>query len=115
MKIVLGSMVLAMVAGCGSTPSVVTTLDPPAAGQGFQLKVPEFAVNVGDEVQACFFFAVPGTPGTDVWVNHYDVAQPVGSHHMNIFRVKTIKNLSGNPGDSVVSLNGKGECFVSSN
>ena len=42
----------------------------------------------------------PGTPGT---------------HHINVFRVKTVVGLGGQPGDVVTSANGHGPCFVSSN
>src|SRR4051812_36033595 len=94
------------IAGCNSDPDSVS---PPPSGEGFQLKVPEFVVNAGEEIQACYFFAVPGAAGEDVWVNRYEVAQPLGSHHMNVFRVNTLKNLSGKPGDIVVN----GECFKS--
>jgi hypothetical protein len=97
------------VAGCGG--SETDSVSAPPSGEGFQLKVPEFIVNPGEEIQACYFFAVPGNAGDDVWVNHYEVAQPDGSHHMNIFRIGTIKNLSGKPGESVIN----GECFKSPN
>ena len=90
-------------------------LDPPAASEGFQLNVPKFDVAAGDEVQNCYFFAVPGTPGQDVWINHFKLAANAGTHHVNIFRVKTIVGLGGNPGDVVSSKNGVGPCFVSSN
>ena len=100
----------------GCSPDTIAQLPVPPAAQGFQLHVPAFDVASGDEVQACYFFNVPGNPGDEVWVNRYQMAQAVGSHHMNVFRVKTIKNLIGTPGgDPVVSKNGKGECFVSSN
>jgi hypothetical protein len=108
------SIILLAAAGCGErTPAVTTDIGllPPAEGTGFQLKIPPFPVGAGQEIQSCFFYAVPGNPQDEVWVDHYQIAQTTGSHHMNIFRVKTIKNLSGNPGDSVVN----GECFVSSN
>lgn len=101
-------------AGCPS-PAPITQLQPPPAGQGFQLTIDPFPVAAGDEVQACYFFEVPGEPGTDVWVSRYEMAQAIGSHHMNIFRVKTIKNLNGAPGEKVVSFNGQGECFNSAN
>lgn len=100
---------MAVLSGCGNGDP--TLINPPPAGQGFQLSVPEFDVPAGTDTQRCFFFAVPGTPDQEVWVNKYEIAQPVGSHHMNLFRVKTIKNLSGDPGTSVVD----GECFISSN
>ena len=90
-------------------------LDPPAANQGFQLNVPKFDVAAGDEVQSCYFFSVPGPAGQDVWVNHFKLAANVGTHHMNIFRVKTVVDLGGQPGDVVVSKNGVGPCFKSAN
>jgi hypothetical protein len=75
------------------------------------LAIAPFDVPPGTDTQRCFFFALPGDPGSDIWVTKYEVAQPVGSHHMNLFKVNTIKNLSGNPGDEVID----GECFNSSN
>ena len=103
-----------LVAGCGGGGNDVL-LDPPASGQGFQLNVPKFEVAAGDEVQSCYFFAVPGAAGQDVWVNHFKLAANTGTHHMNIFRVKTVVDLGGQPGDVVVSKNGTGPCFKSSN
>src|SRR5579872_7010813 len=81
--------------GCGSQNG--STLDPPPAGQGFQLHVAPFDVGAGVETQRCYFYAIPGTPDQEVWVNRYNVVQPEGSHHMNVFRVNTIENLSGKP------------------
>jgi len=120
----LGTHLAALTASCflltflltGCQPETVTQLAVPPATQGFQLHVPAFDVASGDEVQACYFFAVPGNPTEEVWVNRYEMAQAIGSHHMNVFRVNTIKNLTGVPGGPpVVSKNGMGECFVSSN
>ncbi len=108
-------MVIALAAGVGCGPPAVTdvSLAAPPAGEGFQLAVPPFQVPAGQEIQSCYFFTVPGaTQGADVWVNHYEVAQTTGSHHMNVFRVKTIKNLIGTPGGPPVV---NGECFTSSN
>jgi hypothetical protein len=105
------ALVLALSAfGCNSPAPpkpVDVTLTAPPAGQGWQWEVPSFPVPSGTELQSCYFYAIPGTPGTDVWVNRITVAQNTGSHHMNIFRVKTITGLSGNPGDTVVN----GQCF----
>jgi hypothetical protein len=85
-------------------------LDKPVANAGFQLEVPAFDVPAGTEIQACYFFNIPGTG--DVWVDNYQVAQTSGSHHMNIFRVASAKPLQPNPdGTPVVN----GECFNSSN
>ncbi len=110
------SFVMALLAtGCGGPSGGDVLLDPPIAGQGFQLNVPKFDVAAGDEVQNCYFFAVPGPVGQDVWINHFKLAANEGTHHMNIFRVKTIVGLSGQPGDVVTSSNGMGPCFVSSN
>jgi hypothetical protein len=115
MQRLLVSLGIALIAaGCGDSSGDVL-LDPPVAGEGFQLDIPKFEVAAGDEVQSCYFFAVPGPAGQDVWVNHFKLAANVGTHHMNIFRVKTVVGLGGNPGDVVVSKNGTGPCFVSSN
>jgi len=105
---------LLLVSGCNPpTPNVTDVqLKEPAAGTGFQLKVPEFSVAAGTEMQSCYFFNIPGNAGDDVWVDHYEMAQTTGSHHMNIFRVNTLKNLMPtSDGSPVVN----GECFVSSN
>jgi hypothetical protein len=104
-------LVVAAAGGCGSNSGDPTMIPPPPAGQGFQLEVKPFDVGPGVDTQRCLFFSVPGDPTQEVWVNKYEIAQPVGSHHMNLFRVKTIKNLSGNPGDEVID----GECYNSSN
>ncbi|HEY2746052.1 MAG TPA: hypothetical protein VGL86_15560, partial [Polyangia bacterium] len=94
-------VVLAFVlTGC-SNPTSGVLLEPPAATDGFQLNVPHFDVGAGDEVQNCYFFAVPGTPGQDVWINHFTLAANPGTHHVNIFRVNTVVGLGGNPGDVV--------------
>lgn len=103
------SGVLSLCAGCGDPASV--ELAPPPAGQGFQLKVAEFTVPPGEELQNCHFLEVPGPKDSDVWVKRFELSQTDGSHHMNIFRIATIKNLIGAPGEIVVG----GECFKSAN
>src|SRR5262245_36961864 len=74
----------------GRTPVTNVTLDPPATLEdGWQYAIPAFSVDAGAEVQQCFFFKVP----TDVaaFVNHIEIAQTSGTHHMNIFRMRTQK------------------------
>jgi hypothetical protein len=106
-------VVLTAVVGCGGDKPNVTdvSLKAPDAGKGWQWAVPPFDVPAGTEIQSCYFMQVPGNPGDDVWVDHYQVAQTTGSHHMNVFRVNTIKNLKPDTTTPVVN----GECFVSSN
>ena len=88
-------------------PPLDVTLDPPTSG--YQVAPAPFDVVAGTETQRCFFFAVPSD--VPVFVNRFQLAQNTGSHHLNVFRVKTIKALSGVDGDSVVD----GECFKSPN
>ena len=92
-------------------------LDPPPADQGFHFETPAFEVAQGVEQQDCYFFQVPGTPGTPMYLHKFEVKQNVGSHHLNIFRVKTIKGLGPDtsPDRVVKSQNGMGECFKSPN
>jgi hypothetical protein len=103
--------------GCPSSQHDVT-LAPPTSG--FQLATDVFPVPTAGsvlpdggifsgETQRCYFFDVPSD--TDVYVNHFDIAQNPGTHHMNIFRVKTIVGLSGDAGDVVPD----GQCWISSN
>jgi hypothetical protein len=82
---------------------------PATPDDGFQLAIPPFSVGSGEETQRCFFMEVPYD--TEVFVHRLVVEQTAGSHHMNIFRVKTISNLSGKNGDVVVD----GECWKSPN
>ncbi len=90
------------------------TLAPPPAGQGFQFKTMSSQVPAGTEVQDCYFFQVPGAPTDEVYVNRVTIAQNAGTHHLNVFRVKTIKGLDPAQG-FVHGENGMGECFKSPN
>jgi hypothetical protein len=114
----MGSLaVMFLLAGCPAPnhPPGPVLIDPPANGAGFQLATPEFSVPAGTEVQNCYFFAVPGEKGQDVWIDHFKLAANTGTHHVNVFRVKTVVDLGGNPGDAVTGQNGEGPCFKSSN
>jgi hypothetical protein len=82
--------------------------------------IPPFDVGPGQEVQNCYFFKVSdletaaGMPSGPLPVNRIQTVETPGSHHMNVFRVRTIVNL--NPANGTVTgLNGAGECFKSSN
>jgi hypothetical protein len=50
-----------------------------------------------------------------VELHHIQVVQRPGSHHMNIFRVRTVVGLDPANGAVQTATNGKGPCFVSSN
>jgi hypothetical protein len=115
MRISMAIVACTAVLGCDPPidPQVTDVkLDKPALTEGFQLEVPAFDIPAGTEVQACYFFNIPGTAGADVFVDHYEMAQTTGSHHMNIFRVNTIKALMPSADGSPVV---NGECFKSPN
>jgi hypothetical protein len=97
-------------------------LDPPPMGQGFQFGTGDITVPAGTEEQDCYFFKVSELataagldPTKAVNLHRIQTAQRAGSHHMNIFRVKTIVNLGPAGGAVQTGTNGMGECFKSSN
>jgi hypothetical protein len=100
-----------------SNNNVVTAvhLDPPAPGMGFQYAPAEFDVAPGTDQQNCYFYQIPGTGTEPVWVNKFVVEQNTGTHHMNMFRVKTIVSLDPANGLIQTSTDGIGECFQSHN
>ena len=97
--------------GCGSdsnSPSQKRTDDTDwelpelSAEEGFSLRVPTFEVPAGHEEQSCFFLPVPDlNDGEDFWVNRVSMAMNEGSHHMNIFRVRTLIGLRPEDGEPV--------------
>ena len=106
------------------TPTVVdpSVLAPPAKGEGFQIATDDITVAPGTEEQDCYFFKVKdvaaanGLPADKpVNLHHIQAAQRAGSHHMNIFRVKTIVKLDPAAGAVQKGTNGVGECFKSPN
>jgi hypothetical protein len=103
--------VLLGLAACHNGPSPDVVLDPPPSGQGFQLATQSFDVPAGMEKQICYFFTVPGTGTDPIWIHRTTAALNPGSHHLNVFRVNTVKNLDGNNGDVIDG----GECWTSSN
>ena len=83
-----------LLAGCGSSNERIVDgvthveLAPPAnAEAGWQFDIAPFPVEPGQEVQRCYFFKVPYD--VPVFVHHIEVAQTTGTHHMNLFRVRT--------------------------
>ncbi|MDP9151735.1 MAG: hypothetical protein M3O36_17570 [Myxococcota bacterium] len=137
---------LRVATGCGDSPRLSVTTDaadaataadpatvaPPPAGQGIQMKTDAFAVPYGTEIQNCYFFkasdmavAAGLDPTKPIDVHRIQIVQKPGSHHMNLFRVKTIVGLDpaagapmqlpSGPGTLVASQNGTGPCFASSN
>jgi hypothetical protein len=108
-------------AGLAPEPDLVG-LGAPPTGQGVQMRTDAFSVPAGTEVQRCYFFKVGDLaaaagfdPTQPLNVHRVEVAQKVGSHHMNLFRVRTIVGLDPAMGAVQVGTNGKGPCFVSAN
>ena len=100
--------------GCGvdeattnKTTGDVDLEDP--GPDGWQLQTGLIEVGPGEEVQNCYFFEVPFD--RPVYVSRIALAQNAGSHHMNVFRVKTVKALDGAPNQVIEG----GECWKSPN
>ena len=69
-------------------------LEELSAEQGFSIRVPEFELAPGKESQNCYFVRAPDiADGEDYFVSRVHMAVNPGSHHMNVFRVKTIIGL----------------------
>lgn len=78
------------------------TLEDLTAEKGFSLRTPEFEVPAGEELQDCYFLRVPDiSNGEDIWVSRIETAINPGSHHMNLFRVRTIVGLDPEAGESI--------------
>ena len=84
---------------CGTEPTTVDdfmpwALDDLEDAQGFSFRVPEFEVAPGRESQNCYFVRVPDiNNGGPIHVDRVLSAINPGSHHMNVFRVKTVTGL----------------------
>ncbi|MBI2375480.1 MAG: hypothetical protein HYV07_15905 [Deltaproteobacteria bacterium] len=66
------------------------------------MRVPEFEVPAGLEYQNCYFVQVPDLAnGGDIWVSRVHTAINPGSHHVNVFRVRTIHDLGPEMADPV--------------
>ncbi|MCC6558922.1 MAG: hypothetical protein IT372_38835 [Polyangiaceae bacterium] len=119
---------LCFAAGCSDdettnpAPFDPSQLDPPPAGEGFQVETDDIEVPPGVEQQDCYFFKISElaaaagmSPDEPVNLHRIQIAQRAGSHHMNIFRVKTVVNLGPEGGRVQKGQNGVGECFKSPN
>ena len=94
------------------------TLEVPEANVGFQFTIPAFDIPVGAELQDCHFFEVPENPdrpGEARFISRFHARQNPGTHHMNVFRVKTRHDLYGAPGDIVKGDIPDSPCWKSSN
>jgi hypothetical protein len=103
-------------------PTDPAQLDPPPSGAGFQIQTEDIVVPPGVEEQDCYFFQVGELleaagmdPTQPLNLNRVQIAQRPGSHHMNIFLVKTIAQLGPEGGLVQKNQGGVGECFRSSN
>jgi len=93
---------LLLVGACGTEPFEPWRLEALAPAQGFSLRVPQFSIDPGREDQRCYFVRVPDiNQGADVWIHRVVTAINPGSHHVNVFRVRTIVNLDPAAGEPV--------------
>src|SRR5687767_15974691 len=87
-------LVAAVLAACTDPEYQPWLLEELPADDGFWVRTPEFAVAPGAEIQDCYFFEVPDLAGgADLWIDRAKLALNSGSHHMNLFRIKTINGL----------------------
>jgi hypothetical protein len=127
-KYLLPLALVCSLAACSDDESVTPVvtdpaqLDPPPAGAGFQVQTEDIEVPAGVEEQDCYFFKIRDlavaagmSPDEPVNLHRVQIAQRPGSHHMNIFRVKTIVKLGPEGGAVQKGQNGVGECFKSPN
>ena len=117
-------LAIVVLGACGEGGTEIETgrLTAPPKGEGFQLTTGDFPVAAGTEVQDCYFskvrdLAISGglPPDQPVYLHRTQIAFKAGSHHMNIFRVKTIVGLDPANGPIQRSINGEGACSKSVN
>ena len=119
---------LGVAPGCSSSRSAAPTatdpadVAPPPSAQGFQLRTPGTSVPSGAEEQDCHFFRVRDVaaaaglaPDRPAYLHRIQIAQRPGSHHVDIFRVRTIVKLDPANGLVQTGRDGDGECYRSSN
>jgi hypothetical protein len=109
-------------AGCGDDEPEPLVLEPPPPGEGFQIATNDTVVPAGHEYQDCYFYKISDLaasngldPTQPVNLHRIQIAQKQGSHHYNIFRVRTIVGLDPANGAFQHAEDGQGECFKSPN
>jgi hypothetical protein len=98
------ALVLSFLVACGDNVATYQPwlLDELAPADGFWVRTPEFPIAAGQELQDCYFFDVPDLAGgQDLWIDRFELALNTGSHHMNVFRVRTIVALDPAAGTPV--------------
>jgi hypothetical protein len=100
---VISLLSFSLATGCGSSAPQGWRLEDLDASAGFSLRLPEIDVASGAEVQDCYFVDTPDLAGgADYWVSRIEFAQNPGTHHLNIFRVKTIVKLDPAMGEPIM-------------
>jgi len=120
-KLILAATMVLTACGDSESKYEPWLLDPLSAAEGMWVRTPEFDVAAGEEIQDCYFFQVPAQASGALLVDSIELALNPGSHHMNVFRVKTLRNLD--PADGTpIDLGGMpgtviraGECWTSQN
>jgi len=98
----LGSIAF-VVGACAGDSFEPWSLEPLSPEQGFSLRVPPFEVAAGHESQNCYFVRVPDiSGGADLLIDEVKTAINPGSHHMNVFRVKTLLDLKPEDGRPIM-------------
>lgn len=121
--LVAGSVVLG---GCsGGDPPVPVEgdlLEPPPSGQGVHLTTGDFDVASGTDEQDCYFYQVKDlaaqsgmSPDEPIILHRTQIAYKAGSHHMNLFRVRSIAALDPKNGAVQKSVDGASPCSDSVN
>lgn len=108
-RLLITVSLIVLAVGCGDdSPSEPDagyqpwTLDKLTPEQGFTLITPEVEIESGTEIQDCFFVQVPDLDnGNDLLIDRILTAINPGSHHMNVFRVRTIGDLDPAKGEAV--------------
>ncbi len=122
--LVVACGVLLLGCGGGETPAPIDgdLLEPPPAGQGVRLTTGDFDVPPGSEAQDCYFHRVRDlakqggmNPDEPIILHRTQIAYKPGSHHMNIFRVRTILDLDPENGPIQKSVDGTAACSKSVN